>query len=165
MSQTSISANMTAAYAGLLADSGFRDVVSRYNSESSAQMPFGIMVCFGAADDAAILPVDGTTKHVGVVIATQVYDPTLDLGTTGILPKRMISLLRKGRIWVQVEEAVAPGDPVFIRHSTGAGGSQKGAFRKSSDSSTATDLTKKAVFLSTAGAAGLALVDIDMTNN
>lgn len=47
-----------------------------------------------------------------------------------------VGSLRKGRIWVVVEEAIVKTDSVFVRINTGTG-SQRGAFRKDIDGGTA----------------------------
>jgi hypothetical protein len=41
------------------------------------------------------------------------------------------NVLRRGSVYVQVEEAVVAHDVVFVRYAAGAGGTQLGAFRKS----------------------------------
>jgi hypothetical protein len=164
MSQTVVNSTLTKAFAGMLADAGPNDVITRIQAEASAEMPFGIMVAEGAADEAGILPVDGTSKFAGLLMHSHAYAKDTELGTVGIKPKAVLSILRKGRAWVTVEETVAKGDPVFIRHTASGGNTQKGAFRKSADTATATDLTKKGVYLTAATAGNLALVEIDMTN-
>lgn len=162
--QTSYQNRLLAGFAGQLYDVGPTDKISRVSAEVALEMPFGIMAAFGVTDNAALLPVGAGAKMVGVVLHSHSYPKDIVLGMLGLKPKACLSLLRKGRCWVTVEQAVAPADPVFIRHTAGAGGTQLGAFRKDADTATATDLTKKGVYLSTAAIGGLALVEIDMTN-
>ena len=65
-----------------------------------------------------------------------------------------------GKVWVAVEEAVSAMDPVYVRYATGSG-TQKGAFRKSADSSTAAALTGGR-YLTSASAGGMALAEINI---
>jgi hypothetical protein len=69
----------------------------------------------------------------------------------------VLPVMRSGRMWVVTEEAVAVGDDVYIRFAAGAGGTQLGAVRSSADTASAA-LLPNAVFLTKAGAAGLAMV-------
>lgn len=157
--QTAYTEEMAIGFPGMLADSGFTDKLSKHNAEASAEIPFGVVVATGTAEDAAILPVDANSKLLGVVVHSHAYGPD-QIGTTGVKPKQILSVLNRGRIIVQVEEAVAVGDRAFVRHTSGAGGTQKGAFRKSADTATAVEL-KGAVYRRAAGAGGLAVVEVD----
>ena len=48
-----------------------------------------------------------------------------------------ITLLKKGRIMVWSEQAVEPGDPVFLRHTVNGAGTASGQFRKDVDAANA----------------------------
>jgi hypothetical protein len=63
---------------------------------------------------------------------------------------------------VRVEEAVLPGDPVFVRFAAGAGGTGLGAFRKSADTGSAAQVPNGAVYMTTASAGSLALVEVNL---
>ena len=54
-------------------------------------------------------------------------------GSTGYKAGSSVSVLTEGQIWVETEEAVSVGEPVYVRATAGAGENQ-GAWRKSSDS-------------------------------
>lgn len=79
-------------------------------------------------------------------------------GTDGYNRGAMVNVLAKGRIWVEVEEAVSPGDAVYVRYVAGASEKQ-GIFRKSVDS---TDCVKldNARWVVGASAAGLAVLEL-----
>lgn len=137
MPQTSVSASMPKAFPGMKGDSR-KDGHDRsyYNSEASAEMPFGICVAQGSADDAAILPAAASAKLVGVIIHSHTYDSRVDFGTTGLKPKTTLSVMSKGSIWVLVEQAVTRGDIGYVRIGTSANDgtkTQKGAWRKDAD--------------------------------
>src|SRR5262245_22862956 len=115
MPQTSYSANMSAAFEGQLADNGPNDIITRVQGEASAGMEFGLMLAEDTSVDSdAILLVDANSVPVGVLVRSQAYgvpdeyDPEND----GVQPGAHLNILRKGRIWVAVEEAVTKGDPI-----------------------------------------------------
>lgn len=164
MAQTTYLARMPVAFAGMKADSGEDDCVTRANAEASAEIPFGVAVCRQTTSDTkVILPAaSGDIANLaGVVVHSHEYAPNVEIGTTGVKPKVPMAVMQRGRIWVTVEEAVAVGDRAFVRFATGAGGSQKGAFRKSADTATAAEC-KGMVYRSAASASGLAILEIDM---
>lgn len=162
MPQTSVSSSLTKAFAGMKGDSR-KDGHDRsfVNAEASAEIPFGVAVAHGSTDEAAILPADANSKLAGVVVHSHAYDKRVDFGTTGLKPKVSLSVMRKGSIWVQVEETVAPGEPVFARHTASGGNTTKGLFRNDADSATCTQLGNSK-FLTAATAGNLALVDVDV---
>ena len=98
--QTSYALRMTAGFPGMLADSGFHDIRCFAQAEASAEVPFGVMVAQGSANEKAILPASLSAKMVGVVVHSHDYAKDLELGTTGIKPKNPLSVLNRGRIWV-----------------------------------------------------------------
>lgn len=171
--QTTYNLAPPVAFAGMLADIGNNDVVCMINKESAASMPFGFAVCFqGSTVDKGALNPDATTdKIAGLVVHSHAYaDTALGLGTAGagtavkgVLPGQTINVLRKGRMWVKVEEAVVPGDRLFIR-AVATGAEVEGAIRKSADGTDCIDSSAQGVFLTTAAADGLAVLEVDFTN-
>jgi hypothetical protein len=164
MSQTAYSTYQTAAFAGMLADNGDADILSYINEEASAVLPFGIAVMKGTADFGALLPASAGAVMVGIAAHTHQVDPG-QAGSTpagaGIPPKYLINTLKRGRMYVQVEEAVTPASPVFVRYASGSGGTQKGAFRASADTATAVAWTA-ARYLTSAAIAGYAVVEVNL---
>jgi len=171
--QTTYSAAPPIAFAGMLADIAGNDVVCFKNKESTASMPFGYAVCFeGSTDDKGALNPDATTDKIcGITLHSHAYaDSALGLGTAGagtavkgVLPGNTTNVIRKGRVWVIAEEAVVPGDRLFIR-VVAAGAEVEGALRKSADASDCIDSSSQGVWLSTASAGGVALLEVDFTN-
>lgn len=164
MSQLSYSTYQSAAFAGMLYDNGDNDILSYISEEASAVMPFGIAVAKGTADFGALLMVNGSSVIVGLAAHTHQVDPG-QAGNTpagaGIPPKYAINVLKRGRMYVQVEEAVTPASPVFVRFAAGAGGTQKGAIRASADTATAVAWTA-ARFLTSASANGYAVIEVNL---
>jgi hypothetical protein len=159
MSQTSYPLVQAAALAGLLYGTD-NHAKSALNQEATT-LPFGIGVAQGTADDAAKLPASSSDKIAGIVIRVAGQNQ-LGLGgtNTGVLTADRMSILEDGKCWVQVEEAVTPASPVYCRYATGSGGSQKGAFRASADTTTAA-LVKGARYETSAGIAGFAVLAFD----
>lgn len=74
---------------------------------------------------------------------------------------RPIGVIRRGRVWVLAESAVARWTHPFVRYAAGAGGTELGSFRANADTASAAELTH-AIFLTDAGAGELVLVEIDL---
>lgn len=164
MSQTDVTP-MAEAVAGLLADNTLsKDAVTGLNEEASAQIPFGVMVCQGTTDDGALLLNTSSAAMEGALKGISMFGHGLDIGTTGINPEALFSVLVKGRIYVLPEEDVAPGDPVRVR-AVASGSEVKGAFRTSADSTDCVDISKFARWVKSAdiSAGEYAIVEIDMT--
>jgi hypothetical protein len=74
---------------------------------------------------------------------------------------RPCPVLRRGRIWVLAESAVARWTYPYVRYASGAGGSSLGGFRADADTSTAAQLTN-AIYLTDADPGALVLLEIDL---
>jgi hypothetical protein len=164
MSQTSYSNTMTAAFAGMLADTSDNDIFGALQAEASSEIPFGVMVCKGTGDNDAKLPAASTAKLFGVLVHSHNYEPRIDLGTVGVKPGATLNVLNRGRIHVVVEENVTREDRAYVRYAAGAGGTQLGAFRKSAVVDETIDATAKCKFVTSASAGQLAIVEVDMLN-
>lgn len=70
-----------------------------------------------------------------------------------------VSVMRKGALWVETEDACSAGGDVYVRVGTGAGGSQLGAFRSDADSASAVAVTG-ARWGKDSSAAGLNVVEL-----
>lgn len=73
----------------------------------------------------------------------------------------MVNVLRKGYIYVLVEDAVTQGGGVYVRYAAGAGGTQLGACR-SADPGSEAALLPGARYETGAGAGELAVVEINL---
>lgn len=158
--QTSYPQDHAAAFEGSLADNGLHDIRSALNGEASNGMPFGIAVAIGTTERTCKLGAASTAKWMGVVVRDASYSGA-QYDANGIKPGAPVNVLSKGRINVQVEEDVAIGDRAFIRYADGTGGTQKGAFRKSANSTTAVE-AKGMRYLSAALAGGIAVLEVDI---
>ncbi len=160
MSQLTYEDNQAVGFAGQLYDLGENDMVTGVSEEASAEMPFGIVVVRATTDDGVKIPAAEADIPKGVVVHSHSYQVGVDLGDTGLKPKTEMSIMRRGRIWVTVQEAVIPGDRAYIRF---AGTGQKGGWRKSEVVGETMDITLQAEFQTTAAADALAVVEVDFT--
>lgn len=169
MSQLTYLNEPTVPGAGVLGDSGDNDIVSRF---SAAVIPFGRMLSYDGEAGKAKLPAaagDLAFANIeGIAVATQAIENQAAnaLGVAGInapaYPATMeINVLRRGRIWVWVEQAVVKTDTVFVRHTV-SGNEVVGNFRKDLDTANAVSLGEKARFESETTAAGWVLVGLNL---
>ena len=163
MIQTSYPADSPVAVAGMMADDGTSDVISR---GAQVNIGFGVACVQGTADGQCNLPT--SSGDISNFLGVSVYDSSLPpagwppgwpgaygLGSTA-------RLCRKGRIYVQVEEAVTPASPVYVRFATEGGFTATGTFRASADSGTAGLIATGARYLTSASATGFALLDLNL---
>jgi len=146
------------AMAGMKADASDDTCDSLANGDT-VTIPPGVAVIKGTSDAKAKLPGTSGDHFLGVTVYSAAG--MTDLVNGGYAVADAMPVMRKGRIWVQVEEAVNKGDNAFIRYASGTG-TQKGAFRKSADTSTAVQ-AKGFVYLTTASANGFALLEVDVS--
>lgn len=160
--QTSYAFDLAVAFAGQLAD--LNDFESKSGLlEGAANIPFGVGLKKGSADDGYVLPAAGGDLIDGIAIHTHAVDTIglsgLSPSDAGLQPKQTFAVLRRGYIWVKVEEAVVRDDTAFCRYATGTG-TQLGAWRKSADTSTAA-IVKGARYMTSAAAGGYAILFFD----
>lgn len=165
------------AFAGMIADFGGRragGIISMLNGEVSAEIPFGRFVVQQTPQTPPPVSTGGGTPALGrlpsgagndfvgggVVVHSHDYDKRLDLGTVGIKPKRMMGVMRVGKVFVIGEQAMAVTDPIFVRHTTN-GGLTPGSFRKDADTANAIRIYGARVVQATT-AAGILQIEIDM---
>ena len=160
--QLDYSQSPAAGYPGMQADTGYKHVVSCKNPNIA--IPFGLFVARDNADGRVKLPTtsDEVINGKGIALADFASESINNGQAAGYPLKSAVSVMRQGRVWVEVEENVVEGDPVFARYADGSGGKvQKGALRKSADTSTAAQVPG-AKFITTASAGGIAQVELNM---
>lgn len=166
MPQTTVETTMPIGVAGQLADLWTEqngDIISVISEEASAEIPFGVAVRQGTADDGALLFTATSQVPLGVVVFAHHFAKPDELGDTGLKPKVVFGVLRRGRIIVFPEEAVTPASEVRIR-AVAAGAEVKGAFRATADSTDCIDITPFAKWRSSADANEPAILEIDLSN-
>lgn len=169
MPQTAVTTNLVAGFAGMIADNTLlKDVNSYLNAEASAQFPFGIVVMQGTNDnDALLLTAGNVAKILGVVVYNAAYQKNVEVGTVadaggrlGINPGVPIGVLRRGRIWVTVEEAVTPASAVRVRCTVAGNGT--GTFRTTSAGAGLSMVMVGARYLDTAAISGITRLEFDI---
>jgi hypothetical protein len=127
------------------------------------EVPFGCFVCKDERSDdaqAVRLPRQSTDvtglRGEGFVVA----DFTKSAYGQSYHRNSMVSILRKGYMFVLVEDAVTKGGGVYVRYAAGAGGTQLGACR-SADPGSEAALLPSARYETSAGAGELAVVEIN----
>ena len=100
----------------------------------------------------------GGTLTSSIVASMQAV--TFSNGNVFYAPTEMVTVLRKGRIYVQVEVAVISDDSVYIRH-VASGTKVRGGFGNVVDSSTCF-LVSGARYVTSAAAGGFAIIEINL---
>lgn len=164
--QTTMTDAPAAGLAGMIADTGNREIVSRIVEDAGGIAP-GTFVTKGTADyHAAQIDAAGDVSSAGVLLGVAVLDTSRAPGTPQYAQNDQIPILRKGRIWVQSETAQAYGATPYIRHATSVNGSIVGLIRNDADTISTVDKATAAPagvrVVSTLAAAGLCLVEINL---
>ena len=132
MAQTSYSTLPDLGFAGLLGDSGEGMFLVSRALEPATAVAFGLGMIYGTDPEKQFDIFSGAGTLAGVLAHKQNRaDPSLG-AALGIEQDEVASLMRNGRMWVTVEEAITVGDPVYVRHTTGTG-TVIGAFRNDAD--------------------------------
>lgn len=134
---------------------------------NAAAIGYGLLVVQDEKDDdKARVPInaaDITTLGIPLGITTfstadeQQYQTA---GGVGYALEDCMSVARKARIYVTVEDAVTAGSQCYVRYDSGTY-STLGAFRSDADTSTAAALAN-AYFRTNTAAGGIAIVEIDL---
>ncbi len=159
--QTTYSRVADDGFAGLLGDSGEGMFLISRALEAATAMAFGLGVIYGTDPEKQFDRFAGAGVLAGIVAHKQNRSQPALATTLGIVQNEVASLVRNGRIWVVVEEAITVGDLVFVRHTAGGGGTQLGAWRNDADTASA-QAVPEASWLKGSTGAGIALLQINL---
>lgn len=174
--QSTYNAAPDTGYEGQLWGDSFHDITTMRNDEASVSIPFGRAVVFPTSptvDMSAKLPSGSLTRPAGLVVFSHNYarvwtaaDGTVngDLDSTGLRPGVHMNILRRGRILVKTQQAVVPGDRLFICKTAATTYSAVGQLGNADESTNTIDATTVGVWLTSAAAGALAVLDVDFTN-
>ncbi len=157
--QTEVRENMAAGLAGQIADIGPTDIMTHIN-EHGGVIPFGAFVTKGSGEGLAVLP-DATgevTGLAGLGVTVRSHTQPQD---AGYADEDVMPVMKKGRVWVPVEDAVVAESAAFVRFVAGEG-EALGAFRSDADGTDAVALPN-AKFVTDAAAGELAMLDLNLT--
>lgn len=161
--QTSVSTRKAIAFPGMISDASKNTMLASYTSEeAAAEIRFGVFVKEGTLPGQMLLLTAITEKIAGLVVHSHAHAKDVELGDTGIKPKVTATLMRKGRAFVYVEEAVTRLSPVLIR-AIAVGGEMAGATRDTADAADLIDASAWARFVDDVTGAGFVEIEFDVT--
>jgi hypothetical protein len=114
--QTSYSRSIDNPFAGLLADIAPRDITS-HRFVDTATGRNGRFVVRGSNDATCKLPTATSDVYLGPVIATAARELALGATQIAIESDDMVSALRRGGIYVEIDDTVTAGEAVCVRYS------------------------------------------------
>lgn len=163
MSQLTVLADVLAGRHGAVA-SEYGEPAYLGSKVAKVAIAFGLFVHYKVSDGTPFCNIPAATGDVtsgrglGFAILDTAREPNAALGYAAGDP---VNIIRKGHIWLAVEDSAVEGAAVFVRFATGTG-TVLGAIRSDADTATAVALPG-AVFRSTqATASGLVLVELNM---
>ena len=150
MAQLSYNMTMTAGQAGLVADVSYvKDVASRV-AEGEILPGAGVIQGTTAGVDVKV-PTATSTKFEGVALLTVLEQVG---GVAKHQDKDTTAVIREGKVWVEVTEAVAYGDAAYLQF----GATNKGKFSKTTGADNFAVTGAK--FLTATSGAGLAVLEL-----
>ncbi len=160
MSQTAYPLEAAVAFPGMLGEGGKEFSISRANEDAVA-IGAGRPVVVGTDPETqAALPSSAGETFLGITTAKHGRERLDLVGAASFRQNENMEIVRKGRVWVTVEEAVVYGDPVFFRH-TDNGPLLAGGWRNDTAAGEA-DAVPEAIFASTAAIDTVALIEINL---
>lgn len=144
--------------------------ISRVSQETVKQIPFGFGVMQGTTDGTCKQMTAQTGELIGIVPYAAIYQVQKELsliadsdGNIGLLPFTQISIKRRGRLWVAIDEDVSNKTAVRMR-TTVVSTQGPGVFRKTANAGDTVLLSKVAAWRGTFTAAvGYGLLEYDFT--
>jgi len=161
MQTTTPSIDMSPGFNGMLADGygSVRDIVTSLAVVALVGIGKLVVTDQVNGDDAARVPAsaaDVNNLAKGVAFHAQSQEVSVSVNAEWPI-KSAFPTLKKGRVWVSVEDAVDAGQPAFVRFQ----GGNEGGFRSDVDTSNAVQLQASKFVTSTTGA-GIAVVELNL---
>lgn len=138
-------------------------------------IPFGRFVKHGGVENGTLIA-DPLSASGDVCLGVSVHnhgqsvwpyvpatseDTAGGFDNSGIPPGDIGGFIRRGRIWVQAEEALVITDTLYARYTATAANTTIGAIRNDADSSTALAIPATCKLLEYDAATGLAMLDVN----
>jgi hypothetical protein len=134
------------------------------SEEDTNEIPFGLFVVQGDADDGALLPSAYTDRLKGLVVLYHGLERTAELGDTGIKPGAVFGILSEGRALVQVPHgSVDPTSEVHVQ-AIAETNYPAGTVRSNKSTNKTIDITGLARFLTSGDAGDIVELEFDLTN-
>jgi len=114
--QTSYTIYPSKAFAGMVSDIAPRDATGMlYEDTKTAR--FGRFVVRGTAEDQCKLPTASTDVYLGPIIASANYELGRGETQVAIVDEDTVSVLRRGGIYVEIDDTVVAGETVCVRYA------------------------------------------------
>lgn len=138
------------------------DIAAFFSEENSAEIPFGTAVKRGTAYNGALQPTAESDVIIGFVVRDHAYAEG-ELGATGVKPAAPLSVMRRGRMWVQCDSGCTAGDALWVR-AVATTGQRLGAPEDADDSTDTVSAITQGTWRTTASAGEVALLEFDFVN-
>ena len=119
MSQTTVTQYGNAGMAGQLYDTGFTDTVS-YSAEGA--VGFGVPVQLGTTKDRQVKVLTTSAGQAALAVGISQHTYSVEQSSAGVVQyadKQSVSMLKRGRIWVNTDDAVVAGAVANLKLSSG----------------------------------------------
>lgn len=167
MVQTVINNNLPIAFAGMLADSSDNTINSYTVVNEANGVPFGSFVVRDSVNErlaklpSVLTDITAQATRLGFALHSHANEQEM-IGSVnqGYKNNSTMSVIRKGAVYVVVENAVVAGGSVFVR-AIATGNEKRGAVRADADGTDAA-IVPSATFRTGASAGGFAIVEINL---
>lgn len=162
----SVTGQTSVSYAPGYQREGMRGRSNNVNGEqvfsrvAEAAIKAGRFVIGGTDPLTQCTNVANSTDIPGKLLGVAMWDPGMEPASPEYAAGAMVSILRKGIVWMKAEDAVAFGASPYVRYT--AGSSEVGRVRSDGDSSKAAALTSARFLNATSGSDGWVEVEINI---
>lgn len=158
MTQSTVATAPTERALGALADAGPRRIQTGI---ANAAIPFGRVVAWDTANGDRLLKLPAASGDVTSLAAGVAYVARMEeYESGGYADGDDVNVVQVGRVYVNAEEAVAKGAPVYVRYAAGTG-TLLGEVRNDADTATCA-LLPGARFGETISAPGPVMIEINL---
>lgn len=154
MTQLSYSLYQAASFKGMLADCEFTDKVSM---SAEGAVAISLPVTLGTNKARQVIAASTSTGQGALVVGFALHTAAIEQSSAGVVQyadKASVSVLKRGRMWIETDDAVVAGAVANLKLSNG----------KLTDEAVATGIeaiTQLAVrFVTGTSAAGLAIIEV-----
>lgn len=154
MSQTSASLYQPAAFAGMLADLSDNDIISR---AAEGAVLVGRTVRLGTNPEKQVAQSSTAVGQGALVVGFALHDHAREQSSTGVVQfanRETVNVLKRGRMWVETQDAVVAGTVANLHLATG----QLTDAAVGAGIEAITQLSVR--FVTSTGAAGLAEIEV-----
>ncbi len=128
-------------------------------TDDAAALVTSVTVAAGSTQAGSTVTAGTDDKFLGVAVQSHTEEQQSD-GTVQYDANDCFPCIRKGKVWVYVEEAVDERSPVYLRHTANGATKIPGYFRTDADSAKAF-LVQNANFRKRTSGAGLTILEIN----